>query len=99
MREKRKGKSIMTKQELNTIIIDNTPTQVMFWIGAEEGYCGGILFGSTIICGCCGNTFDVFEVLDEAKRAGKVGIYRRGWADITGEIADGWTDWTEEDNE
>ena len=89
----------MTKQELNSIIIDNIPTQVMFWIDAEEGYCGGILFGSTIICGCCGNTFDVFEVLDEAEEDGKVGIYPLKWVDIAGEIAGDWTDWTEEGDE
>lgn len=86
----------MTEQELNSIIIDNIPTQVMFWIGAEEGYCGGILFGSTIICGCCGNTFDVFEVLEEAKEDGRVGIYRLGWVDVAEAIRG---DWTEEDEE
>lgn len=37
------------------------PTQVMF-IDDDNETCFGIAFGDTVICGCCGSTFDVSEV-------------------------------------
>ena len=41
---------------------DRIPRQVRFWDG--DNYCTGIMVGKLLICGCCGGTFDLDEVID-----------------------------------
>lgn len=64
---------------------DRSPRQVMFWDG--ENYCAGIMVGKILICGCCGGTFDLDEVLENAKEAGVVAVKAfETWVDICEEI-------------
>ena len=42
------------------------PTQVMFWDTDGNHWCGGIGYGTEIICGCCGGVVDIDEVYEFA---------------------------------
>lgn len=42
------------------------PTQVKFWDIEGDHYLGGIAFRDEIICGCCGNVFDINEIYESA---------------------------------
>lgn len=46
------------------------PTQVMFWNDAEEDWCYGIAYGEEIICGCCGGTLEIDEVIEDGLERG-----------------------------
>lgn len=61
------------------------PVQVMFYDG--EGMCSGIMWGDQIICACCGATFWVDEVVENAKDDGVEAIKMfETWVDISDEI-------------
>lgn len=64
---------------------DRTPHQVMFWDG--ENYCAGIMVGKLLVCGCCGGTFNLNEVIEMAREDGKVPVrVFDTWVDISEEI-------------
>ena len=64
---------------------DRIPRQVMFWDG--ENYCAGIMVGKLLVCGCCGGTFDLDEVIGMAKVGGQVPVrVFDTWVDISDEI-------------
>ena len=52
----------MTIQE---VVNSARPVQVMFYDG--EGMCPGIMWGDQIVCACCGGTFWVDDVIENAK--------------------------------
>lgn len=61
------------------------PAQVMFYDG--EGMCPGIMWGDQIVCACCGDTFWVDEVIENAKTDGVDAIRMfKTWVDISDEI-------------
>lgn len=64
---------------------DRTPRQVMFWDG--ECYCAGFMIGKLLVCGCCGGTFDLDEVIQQAREANQVPVRMFNvWVDISSEI-------------
>lgn len=64
---------------------DRIPRQVMFWDG--DDYCAGFMIGKLLICGCCGGTFDLDEVVDNAHEDGQVPVKLfETWVDISDEI-------------
>ena len=64
---------------------DRIPRQVMFWDG--ENYCAGIMVGKLLVCGCCGDTFDLDAVIGMAKVGGQVPVrVFNTWVDISDEI-------------
>lgn len=38
------------------------PTQVQFWDYKKRRYKGGIAYRDEIICGCCGDVFNISEI-------------------------------------
>lgn len=73
------------------------PTQVRFYVDAEEGYCGGIAYHDEIICGCCGGIFEIGDVVDNTPR-GLLPIREyKDWMDLTGVIMETGGDVTEDD--
>lgn len=67
------------------------PVQVMFYDG--EGMCSGIMRGDQIVCACCGTTFWVDEVVEDAKADGVDAIKMfKTWVDISDEIKGSETD-------
>ena len=44
----------------------DVPTQVAFWDFDGEHWTGGIAYGDTIICGCCGGIVEISEVYEFA---------------------------------
>ena len=64
---------------------DRIPRQVMFWDG--ENYCAGIMIGKLLVCGCCGGTFNLDEVIETAREDGQVPVrVFDTWVDISDEI-------------
>jgi hypothetical protein len=64
---------------------DRIPRQVMFWDG--ENYCAGIMIGKLLVCGCCGGTFNLDEVIEIAREDGQVPVrVFDTWVDISDEI-------------
>ena len=64
---------------------DRIPRQVMFWDG--ENHCAGIMVGKLLVCGCCGGTFNLDEVIEMAREDGKVPVrVFNTWVDISDEI-------------
>ena len=64
---------------------DRIPRQVMFWDG--ENHCAGIMIGKLLVCGCCGGTFDLDEVIEMAREDGQMPVrVFEAWADISDEI-------------
>jgi hypothetical protein len=61
------------------------PCQVMFWDG--ENHCAGIMVGKLLVCGCCGGTFNLDEVVEMAREDGQVPVrVFDTWVDISDEI-------------
>ena len=73
-------------------VVDSAhPVQVMFYDG--ECMCPGIMWGDQIVCACCGATFWVDEVIDNAKDDGVEAIRMFDiWVDISDEIKGDDTD-------
>lgn len=71
--------------KISEVVQSNHPVQVMFYDG--EDMCPGIMWGDQILCGCCGGTFWVDEVVESAREAGvdaiKMFTY---WVDLSDEI-------------
>ena len=67
-------------------VIDSArPVQVMFY--DSDHMCSGIMWGDQIVCACCGATFWVDEVIENAKNDGVEAIRMfETWADISDEI-------------
>ena len=64
---------------------DRIPRQVMFWDGAN--YCAGFMIGELLVCGCCGGTFDLDEVIKMAREDDQVPVrVFDTWVDISDEI-------------
>lgn len=64
---------------------DRSPRQVMFWDG--ENYCAGIMVGKLLVCGCCGGTFNLDEVIEMAREDDQVPVrVFDTWVDISDEI-------------
>ena len=64
---------------------DRIPRQVMFWDG--ENHCAGIMIGKLLVCGCCGGTFNLDEVIKMAREDGQVPVrVFDTWVDLSGEI-------------
>lgn len=62
------------------------PTQVAFWDAIEEGYTGGIALGKHIICGRCGETLSINEIIESAP-ANQIPIYPySAWVSLDKEI-------------
>ena len=62
------------------------PTQVAFWDSLNEKYTGGIALGKHIICGCCGETLSISEIIESAP-ANQIPIYPYpGWTSLDKEI-------------
>ena len=63
-------------------LTDGYPRQVMFYDG--ENYCSGIMLGKTLICGCCGATFELDDVLEYAREDNVTPIkWFETWNDIS----------------
>lgn len=61
------------------------PRQVMFWDG--DSHCAGIMIGKLLVCGCCGGTFNLDEVIEMAREDGQVPVrVFDTWVDISDEI-------------
>lgn len=62
------------------------PTQVAFWDVDNNLWCGGIAYGTEIICGCCGGVIDIDELYEFAPEGiDPIKIYN-DWVDINAEI-------------
>lgn len=76
----------MSDINVRDLVNNRIPRQVMFWDG--ENYCAGIMVGKLLICGCCGGTFDLDEVINQARKDGQVPVKMFDvWADISDEIS------------
>ena len=70
---------------IKEVVNSANPVQVMFYDG--EGMCSGIMWGDQIVCACCGATFWVDEVVENAKADGIDAIKMfEAWVDISNEI-------------
>ena len=75
----------MTNISVKDFTNDRIPRQILFWDG--EDYCAGILFGTHIICGCCGGIFSLKEVIENAKESDKIAVKAfPTWVDLSSEI-------------
>lgn len=73
--------NINTRELVNNRI----PRQVMFWDG--ENHCAGIMVGKLLVCGCCGGTFNLDEVIEMAREDDQVPVrVFDTWVDISDEI-------------
>lgn len=61
-----------------------TPTQVAFW--DENQYVGGIAYKDEIICGCCGGTVKIDEIIEFAPSDVKPIIDYHDWIPFDDEI-------------
>lgn len=62
------------------------PTQVAFWDSDGGHWCGGIAYGTEIICGCCGGVMDLDEIYEFAPEdIDPIRVYKN-WVDINAEI-------------
>ena len=66
------------------------PTQVEFYWNDENGetdgdYIGGIAYCDEVICGCCGGTISIKEIIEDAP-VGITPIIPLKWIDINEEI-------------
>ena len=67
------------------LVNNRIPRQVMFWDGAN--HCAGFMIGKLLVCGCCGGTFDLDEVIEMAREDGQVPVrVFDTWVDISDEI-------------
>ena len=62
------------------------PTQVKYWNGEEEGYCGGIAYKDEVICACCGAIVDIAEICELAEEDGIAPIIELSWIDLNEEV-------------
>lgn len=83
----------MSNINVRDLVNDRIPRQVTFWDG--ESYCAGIMVGKLLVCGCCGGTFDLDEVVEMAREDDQVPVLVfNTWVDISGEIVGGDTEAT-----
>lgn len=67
------------------LVNNRIPRQVMFWDGAN--HCAGFMIGKLLVCGCCGGTFDLDEVIEMAREDDQVPVrVFDTWVDISDEI-------------
>ena len=70
---------------IKEVVQSGIPRQVMFWDG--ENHCAGIMVGKLLVCGCCGGTFNLDEVIEMAREDGQVPVrVFDTWVDISDEI-------------
>ena len=62
------------------------PKQVMFWDG--EGMCSGILYKDVVICACCGDIYDVKDILENTPKEQVALCLFRNWVDFSEEIGE-----------
>ena len=75
----------MSNINVRDLVNDRIPRQVMFWDG--ENHCAGIMIGKLLVCGCCGGTFNLDEVIEMAREDGQVPVRAFDtWVDISDEI-------------
>lgn len=75
----------MSNINVRDLANDRIPRQVMFWDG--ENYCAGFMIGKLLVCGCCGGTFNLDEVIEMAREDGQVPVRVFDiWVDISDEI-------------
>ena len=75
----------MSNTNAHDLVNNRIPCQVMFWDG--ENHCAGIMIGKLLVCGCCGGTFDLDEVIEMARVGGQVPVrVFDTWVDISDEI-------------
>lgn len=61
------------------------PKQVRFWDG--EDFNSGIAFGNTVICGCCGNAYNIKDICEQQAPKGYQPLYAyRRWVDLIDSI-------------
>ena len=71
---------------IKEIVDSGNPVQVMFYDG--ENMTAGIMWGDQILCGCCGGTFWVDEVIENAREDGVANpiLMYTYWVDLSDEI-------------
>jgi len=75
----------MSDINVRDLVNNRIPCQVMFWDG--ENYCAGFMIGKLLVCGCCGGTFNLDEVIEMAREDGQVPVrVFDTWVDISDEI-------------
>lgn len=75
----------MSNTNARDLANDRIPRQVMFWDG--ENYCAGFMIGNLLVCGCCGGTFNLDEVVEMAREDDQVPVrVFDTWVDISDEI-------------
>ena len=75
----------MSDINVRDLVNDCIPRQVMFWDG--DSHCAGIMIGKLLVCGCCGGTFNLDEVIEMAREDGQVPVrVFDTWVDISDEI-------------
>ena len=62
----------MSDINVRDLVNNRIPCQVMFWDG--ENYCAGFMIGKLLVCGCCGGTFNLDEVIEMAREDGQVPV-------------------------
>ena len=65
------------------------PTQVKYWNGEDEGYCGGIAYKDEVICACCGAIVEISDIFDLAEEDGVAPIIDFPWIDLNDEVIGG----------
>lgn len=75
----------MSNINARDLVNNSIPRQIMFWDGGQ--HCPGIMIGKLLVCGCCGGTFDLDEVVEMAREDGQVPVrVFDTWVDISDEI-------------
>jgi hypothetical protein len=75
----------MSNINVRDLANDRIPRQIMFWDG--ENHCAGIMIGKLLVCGCCGGTFNLDEVVEMAREDDQVPVrVFDTWVDISDEI-------------
>lgn len=71
---------------IESMIETRVPRQVRFYDG--ENMCAGILYGEVVICACCGGTFDVRDILEDAPEGIAPLTLFKNWVDFSEVIKD-----------
>ena len=62
------------------------PTQVKYWNGEEEEYCGGIAYKDEVVCACCGAIVEIEDICDLAEEDGVEPIIELPWSDLNNTV-------------
>ena len=77
-------------QQNGTDLYYSHPVQVRYWDAGMKKFIGGVAYKDFIVCGCCGRTCSITDILWEAAKYDNLdvdhAIIEMDWIDINQEI-------------